>query len=326
MFRTNDIERMRIGADGNVGIGIDDPERRLDVDGDIQLTGDIIFKGYEDFQDPQYRFIMVDKTGKTKSLKKGLMDVYTSLEDCFDLMESISLPGESGIITIAAGTYPDWAKRIQGSKSILYTGSDCPAWVGIGTDLPEARLDVRGDAHFSEGLRIGNEGVVNSGLYIENRIWHGHDLIFDELILVKDHENKKLLQLNNDGLLRAREIKVDENNWADYVFHNDYELMPLNKVKSFIDENGHLPKVPSAAEIKKEGLNLGDAAKTSMEKIEELTLYMIDLDEKLTNQESTIELQQKLLDEQQKLLDEQKETNRLQQNLIEELKQLTNKK
>ncbi len=65
--------------------------------------------------------------------------------------------------------------------------------------------------------------------------------------------------------------------WADYVFAADYNLKPLSEVEAFIKENKHLPNVPSAAELVKEGLDLGKMQATQMEKIEELTLYMIEM-------------------------------------------------
>lgn len=65
--------------------------------------------------------------------------------------------------------------------------------------------------------------------------------------------------------------------WADYVFANDYKLKPLSEVESFINENKHLPNVPSASELVKEGLDLGKMQATQMEKIEELTLYLIEM-------------------------------------------------
>jgi len=317
-FKTNNIERMRIGEDGYVGIGVEDPQFPLDLEGDFQLTGDIIFKGYEDLQEPYNRFLMIDKNGVTKSINFNLLRNIVSRDDCY-LMPVMPIDPDfpGGGATIQAGTYADWANRIEGMKSILFTGSECPAWVGIGTDLPMTKLDVRGDGRFSMGLKVGNVTSINAGLYIEN---HGHSTnpYFDQLILVKDHQNRKILQLNNDGLLRAREIKVDLEVWPDYVFEEDYKLMPLNEVKSFIDKNGHLPSVLSAKEIEINGLNLGEAAKTSMEKIEELTLYLIEINDKVENQEV-------ILNEQSRLLEQQKETIRLQQELILELKQLTNK-
>lgn len=87
--------------------------------------------------------------------------------------------------------------------------------------------------------------------------------------------NYKLLQLDNNGVLSAREVKVDLNAWPDYVFKKDYELKPIYEVKSFINQHGHLPNVPTAQEIESNGVNLGDMAKITMEKVEELTLYLI---------------------------------------------------
>jgi hypothetical protein len=65
--------------------------------------------------------------------------------------------------------------------------------------------------------------------------------------------------------------------WADYVFASDYKLKPLSEVEKFIDENNHLPNIPSADELVKEGLDLGKMQALQMEKIEELTLYLIEM-------------------------------------------------
>jgi hypothetical protein len=69
--------------------------------------------------------------------------------------------------------------------------------------------------------------------------------------------------------------------WADYVFSDDYRLMPLAEVEKYIDANGHLPGVPSAAEISKYGFEFGDMARIHQEKIEELTLHAIDFENEL---------------------------------------------
>ncbi len=65
--------------------------------------------------------------------------------------------------------------------------------------------------------------------------------------------------------------------WADYVFAADYKLKPLSEVEKFIDENNHLPNIPSAQELVNEGLDLGKMQALQMEKIEELTLYLIKI-------------------------------------------------
>ena len=69
--------------------------------------------------------------------------------------------------------------------------------------------------------------------------------------------------------------------WGDYVFKPDYNLMPLTDVKTYIDKNQHLPEIPSAAEVAKDGQNLGEMNKLLLKKVEELTLYLIEKDKEI---------------------------------------------
>jgi hypothetical protein len=77
--------------------------------------------------------------------------------------------------------------------------------------------------------------------------------------------------------------------WPDYVFTNEYNLKPLSEVESYIKDNGHLPNVPSACQVKEEGIELGNMSKIQQEKIEELTLYVIALNKKLDAQQKQID-------------------------------------
>ena len=79
--------------------------------------------------------------------------------------------------------------------------------------------------------------------------------------------------------------------WADYVFAKDYKLQPLAEVESFINTNKHLPNMPSATELAKEGLDLGKMQAKQMEKIEELTLYLIQMQKEI----DTLKKQNELL-------------------------------
>lgn len=94
------------------------------------------------------------------------------------------------------------------------------------------------------------------------------------------------------GGILSDEVRVNLSSggtWADYVFNKDYNLKPLSEVESFIKDNGHLPNVPSAAQVKEEGIALGEMAKIQQEKIEELTLYIIALNKKLEAQQKQID-------------------------------------
>jgi hypothetical protein len=83
-------------------------------------------------------------------------------------------------------------------------------------------------------------------------------------------------KLSVNGNIRTKEVVV-ESGWADYVFDKNYRLRSLDEVELFIQQHKHLPNIPSAKEIETNGLHLGDVQKRMMEKIEELTLYVIEL-------------------------------------------------
>ncbi|MDD3771067.1 MAG: hypothetical protein RBT46_04580 [Weeksellaceae bacterium] len=107
------------------------------------------------------------------------------------------------------------------------------------------------------------------------------------------YDNSDYRLFVKDGI-KTEKIKVElasTNGWADYVFHDDYELMPLHEVESYIIENKHLPNMPSAEEIVAEGgFELKEMNVKLLEKIEELTLYIIE-------QNKRIELLEKRLNE-----------------------------
>lgn len=98
-------------------------------------------------------------------------------------------------------------------------------------------------------------------------------------------QNPGSYKLAVNGKIRAKEIVV-ETGWSDYVFEEDYDLKPLSEVKAFIDENGHLPDVPSASEIAENGVSVGESQEILLRKIEELTLHVIALEERLAEFEA----------------------------------------
>jgi hypothetical protein len=78
-----------------------------------------------------------------------------------------------------------------------------------------------------------------------------------------------------NGDMYAKKVKVTQTGWPDFVFSPSYRLSSLYEVEAYISKNGHLPGVVSAAQVEKEGLNLGDNQAALLQKIEELTLYSI---------------------------------------------------
>jgi len=119
------------------------------------------------------------------------------------------------------------------------------------------------------------------------------------------------LAVNGDAIFTKIKVKP-YGNWPDYVFHASYDLRPLSEVEQYIQQNHHLPEVPSAEEVKKDGLDVGDNQATLLKKIEELTLYVIEQNKKLEEQYRKQENQNLMLDKlNQAVKDLQDENNRL---------------
>jgi hypothetical protein len=104
--------------------------------------------------------------------------------------------------------------------------------------------------------------------------------------------------LSIEGKVHAQQVNVDMDGWSDYVFNPSYSLPTLTDVKTYIDQNHHLPDMPSASEVEKNGINLGETDKLLTKKVEELTLYLIDKDKQLNSQQQQIKQQQQTIDAQ----------------------------
>ena len=125
-----------------------------------------------------------------------------------------------------------------------------------GQETGDFVIATAGNGVYSEKFRIAGNGNVGIGT---NNI-------------------SDAFKLSVAGKMRAEEIEVSlSSGWADYVFAEDYKLKSLEEVEQYINEHNHLPNIPSAQEIEEEGLNIGEMQVKMMEKIEELTLYMIAL-------------------------------------------------
>ena len=84
-----------------------------------------------------------------------------------------------------------------------------------------------------------------------------------------------------DGTIYAKEIRVQTNVWSDFVFDSNYNLRPLSEVESFINKNKHLPEIPSANQVIEEGIDVAKMNALLLQKVEELTLYVIELNKEL---------------------------------------------
>jgi hypothetical protein len=88
------------------------------------------------------------------------------------------------------------------------------------------------------------------------------------------------------GKILCEELRIQNFfDWPDYVFAPDYALMDLNTLEKSIASNGHLPGIPSAGEVFEHGFHIGDMQAKLLEKIEEMTLHMIDMNKRIVKLE-----------------------------------------
>jgi hypothetical protein len=149
--------------------------------------------------------------------------------------------------------------------------------------------------HISFRTHNGDANLWNSW----NEIWHSGNLN------------------NNDADFRAKNVYVNGNLWAkqivvalanpwpDYVFKPVYHLPSLSEVKIFIDQNQHLPDMPSAENVSKDGLNLGEMLRLQTKKIEELTLYLIEKEQQIKEIKAAQQISNQKLQEQLKAMQDQ---------------------
>ncbi len=127
-----------------------------------------------------------------------------------------------------------------------------------------------------------------------NLITHGElrmQLMADGRVLIGDASpgTSALYKLIVEGGIATRDVKVMSANFPDYVFRKDYALMPLNDVRRYIRQHGHLPHLPSAAEVSlNAGFELGDVQLRVLRTVEEQALYILQLEEKLERMEQRL--------------------------------------
>ena len=128
-------------------------------------------------------------------------------------------------------------------------------------------------------------GVTGQGATLNNNAYLGGNLSIGTI-----KSNDPNYKLFVETGIRTRKVKVDQDTWPDFVFDKDYSLPTLDEVEKYIEQFGHLPEIPSAKEIKSEGLDLGEVNKKLLQKIEELTLYLIDQNKRLQAMEKKLEM------------------------------------
>lgn len=211
------------------------------------------------------------------------------------------------------------------SGAIYHTGGN----LGIGTTSPLTDLQIDDRLHLSGGVNgvISNNAWHNGTQYVRtvtgaaaqfamtnngsifirnaasatagspvswnNAIYIGEDgKVGIGTVSETDMNNAPDYQLYVQTGIITEKVKVAlKGDWADYVFDKDYSLMNLDLLEKYIDEHHHLPDLPSADEVKENGIDLGEMDAKLLQKIEELTLYVIDLKKENEELKSLIQQQ-----------------------------------
>ncbi len=150
------------------------------------------------------------------------------------------------------------------------------------------------------GLQAGNQAdgylrfINDKGIAFEATNRYTADMVINNggIVGIGTTNPDPNFKLSVNGSIRSKEVNV-EANWSDFVFLENYELLTLEEVEQHINENGHLPEIPSEAEVSENGINLGEMDAKLLQKIEELTLYLIQQNKELKSANIKIEQLQK---------------------------------
>ena len=140
------------------------------------------------------------------------------------------------------------------------------------------------DAAGNESTSSNSMNVTTSGSGGGSSVWTENNAIasYSGNVAVGTTTVPSGYNMAIDGKLVTEEVRVElSTNWPDYVFRKEYELPTLEEIQKHIQENGHLPNIPDAATVAEEGIALGEMNKLLLEKIEELTLYLIQQQEEI---------------------------------------------
>ena len=159
--------------------------------------------------------------------------------------------------------------------------------VGIGTRSPYDLLQVSGS------FRVGNPLFGGNGFSFSQDTSGNLDIqykyptaVFSNIMTLTYSGNVGIGTLNPqyllsvNGTIGAKQVTVTNTGWSDYVFEPGYHLMPLREIGAYVKARHHLPDIPSEEDVRRKGVNVGEVEAKLLAKIEELTLYMVQADQR----------------------------------------------
>lgn len=275
-------ERLVIKSTGNIGIGTTSPVHALEVNGNVGIT-------------TGNNFIFSNNIGTNRSI-------------------SFKNPSGNDNLASIAG-YPSSGTDVGTAIQAIPRGSGYNS--SIRAQFTAFNTDYVADPSNYEAvvLRAGGEDfqlfTTRYGTGVAKPLWlnaTGNATAATSNLYLTTDGNVGIGTINPQAKLAvkgnvfAEKIKVtlSPTDWPDYVFHKSYPLLPLHELEKFIQQNTHLPDVPSVAEVQRNGLDLGDNQATLLKKVEELTLYVIEMNKTIERQDKQVKQLQSEVNQLQK--------------------------
>ncbi|MEO8149626.1 MAG: hypothetical protein ABI723_18450 [Bacteroidia bacterium] len=302
-IQTNSLDRMVVKNSGSVGIGTTTPTGQFHVNSTDKRWGIYGTSSYNNGAIDSYGIYMdcsnlgggsatsgkfsCTSTGSSSTGTFGYADGGTFNYGVYGVATSVTNKYAYGVYGSASGTGANYAGFFVGKvhvsdKVSIGIPSVTPAFLHVNSPVGETAFAVQID-NLSK-LKVNSNGSVSvggttngptDGMYIKGNVGIGTGNIASGY------------KLSVKGKIMCEEMKVQlQANWPDYVFAPQYNCLSLSEVENYINEHKHLPGIPSAETIKNDGLSVGDMQARMMEKIEELTLYVIALEKKVKTLEA----------------------------------------
>jgi len=293
-FRTNNTQRMIIDSVGNIGIGTSKPTDKLTVTGNAKINGNLTvngtLNGTYNTLDSMHILNNIEVGNSIFISGNNLGDGYNAIYTDDANISSV----DPTLYIQSLSAYPN--------NTIINSNND--GRVGIGTNSPDPNCKFMVRTGINKNLSIKNfwddtdHNITISALtddysshiplYFAASSFYFHSgNVGIGTTIFTNGTDQNYYKLAVNGSIHAKDVVVDLLHWPDFVFEKDYKLKSLSEVAQYISKNKHLPDVPSATEIEKNGVSLGSSNALLLQKIEELTLYIIDLQKQIDDLKTT---------------------------------------